>query len=105
MSAQHARIAARAHDLWELRGRPEGSPEIDWYEAEKELRGDANAPEPKATVDPLAQRAADILDGEHSAATSDDGTRTVSPDGPLAKRARLRRKAARQRGENGAARE
>lgn len=105
MSAQHARIAARAHDLWELRGRPEGSPEIDWYEAEKELQGDANAAEAKATVDPLAQRAADILDGEAPAATSDLGTGTAPPDGPLPKRARPRRKAARQRGENGAARE
>ena len=105
MSAQHARIAARAHDLWERRGRPAGSPEIDWYQAEKELQGNANAAEPKATVDPLAQRAADILAGGTPAATTDDSTGTAPPDGPLPKRARPRRKAARQRGENGAARE
>jgi hypothetical protein len=105
MSTQHARIAARAHVLWELRGRPEGSPEIDWYEAEKQLQGDANAAGPKATVDPLAQRAADILDGGNPPAASDDGTGTTPPDRPLPKGARPRRKAARQRGENGAARE
>ena len=57
MSLQHARIATRAHDLWELRGRPDGSPEIDWYEAEKQLDDAANDPsEPKTTLDPLANR-------------------------------------------------
>ena len=62
MSLQHARIAARAHDLWELRGRPDGSSEIDWYQAEKQLIGDANDPsEPKTTLDPLARQAADVL--------------------------------------------
>ena len=80
MSSQHARIAARAHDLWELRGRPEGSPEIDWCQAEKELQGDASAPEPKATA-------------------------TTTPGGSLPKRARPGRKAAGQHSENGAARE
>ena len=30
-------IASLAHALWEARGRPEGSPEQDWYEAERQL--------------------------------------------------------------------
>ncbi len=34
----HAEIAALAHELWEQRGRPEGSPEEDWYRAAQELR-------------------------------------------------------------------
>jgi hypothetical protein len=40
MSSQHARIAARAYDLWKQRGGPDGSPEIDWYEAEKQVTSD-----------------------------------------------------------------
>ncbi len=34
---QHA-IRARAYELWNERGRPSGSPERDWLEAEGELR-------------------------------------------------------------------
>lgn len=33
----HSRIASRAYDLWQDRGRPEGSAEEDWFEAEREL--------------------------------------------------------------------
>ena len=32
------RIAARAYELWEARGRPEGSDLEDWLKAETELR-------------------------------------------------------------------
>jgi DUF2934 family protein len=31
-------IAKLAYRLWEDRGRPEGSPEYDWFEAEELLR-------------------------------------------------------------------
>jgi hypothetical protein len=34
----HAEIAALAHQLWEERGRPEGSPEEDWHRAVVRLR-------------------------------------------------------------------
>jgi hypothetical protein len=37
----HNDIAALAHELWEARGRPEGSAEEDWFEAVKELRSRA----------------------------------------------------------------
>lgn len=47
-------IAALARKLWDERGCPEGSPEQDWYEAERQLkkqtfrsapdRGDASGP-------------------------------------------------------------
>lgn len=30
-------IRQRAYQIWERRGRPGGSPEQDWYEAEREL--------------------------------------------------------------------
>lgn len=32
-------IEARAYELWVQRGCPIGSPEVDWYQAEEELRG------------------------------------------------------------------
>jgi len=31
-------IAILAHDLWIQRGSPEGSPEEDWFEADRKLR-------------------------------------------------------------------
>jgi hypothetical protein len=31
----HEEIARHAYELWERRGRPFGSPEIDWYAAER----------------------------------------------------------------------
>lgn len=34
----HEDIARLARELWEARGRPEGSPEEDWFAAVKELR-------------------------------------------------------------------
>jgi hypothetical protein len=33
----HEEIARLAYELWERRGRPLGSPEIDWYAAESAL--------------------------------------------------------------------
>lgn len=32
-------ITALAHQFWLERGCPEGSPEVDWFRAEEELRG------------------------------------------------------------------
>jgi len=34
----HAQIAARAQELWEAEGRPEGKAEDHWHQAESELR-------------------------------------------------------------------
>jgi hypothetical protein len=31
-------IAIRAYELWQQRGSPIGSPEIDWHQAENELK-------------------------------------------------------------------
>jgi Protein of unknown function (DUF2934) len=31
-------IAALAHELWQARGRPDGSPEEDWHQAVEQLR-------------------------------------------------------------------
>jgi hypothetical protein len=39
----HNDIAALAYEFWEARGRPEGSPEDDWFEAVKQLRSRATS--------------------------------------------------------------
>ena len=42
-------IRKRAYRLWEQRGRPDGDPEADWFEAESQLRSDLDdvqMPEP-----------------------------------------------------------
>jgi hypothetical protein len=39
----HDDIAALAYELWNARGRPDGSPEEDWSNAVKELRSRAYA--------------------------------------------------------------
>jgi len=37
----HEQIQALAHELWQQRGSPEGSPEEDWLAAEQQLRSQA----------------------------------------------------------------
>ncbi len=38
LSPSHEQIVSLAHALWEQRGYPEGTSEVDWFEAEKELK-------------------------------------------------------------------
>jgi len=33
----HHEVARLAYEFWERRGRPHGSPEVDWCQAEKQL--------------------------------------------------------------------
>ncbi len=35
---RHQDIAALARELWQARGCPEGSPDVDWFQAAEELR-------------------------------------------------------------------
>jgi hypothetical protein len=37
-SPAHELIARRAYECWMERGCPDGSPEVDWFHAEQELR-------------------------------------------------------------------
>ncbi len=104
MSSQRARISARAYDLWERRGKPEGSPEMDWYAAEKELARD-DPTKPKATLDALQQKAAEVLTNNSDRGPIASDTETTSPEGPAPKRSRVRRSASRPIRDNGAARE
>jgi hypothetical protein len=48
-------IAALAYQLWQARGCPEGSPEIDWFLAEQKLSQSAK-PKSPSTKQPLLTR-------------------------------------------------
>jgi hypothetical protein len=37
-------VQLRAYELWEQRGRPWGTPDIDWFSAEQEIHRDAAEP-------------------------------------------------------------
>jgi hypothetical protein len=37
----HEQIAARAYEIWEAQGRPEGADRENWFEAERQLRATA----------------------------------------------------------------
>jgi len=39
VSPEHKQIEELAYQLWVQRGRPIGSPQVDWLQAEEELRG------------------------------------------------------------------
>ena len=39
----HEVIRELAYEFWEERGRPIGSPEVDWYKAEQRLRSSDSA--------------------------------------------------------------
>lgn len=42
IGADNSIIEIRAYELWVQRGCPIGSPEVDWYQAEEETRGNAS---------------------------------------------------------------
>jgi DUF2934 family protein len=47
-------IARLAYQIWEERGRPIGSAEVDWYEAERQLQRRSSAMPPPRTSPALA---------------------------------------------------
>ena len=49
-------IAALAFSLWEARGCPEGSPEVDWFQAEQQLTTAANGNSQKEKEPLLARQ-------------------------------------------------
>ncbi len=47
---REVQIAELAYQLWQQRGRPDGDPEQDWYEAERLLNGPSDGePRPPAS--------------------------------------------------------
>jgi hypothetical protein len=47
----HDQIQLRAYQYWEERGRPLGTPEVDWFRAEQELA----AEEPEGALSKIAR--------------------------------------------------
>jgi hypothetical protein len=45
MNSQFEEIRRKAYELWERRGRPLGSPEVDWLQAVRLLYGEEAAQE------------------------------------------------------------
>jgi hypothetical protein len=63
VSSQHL-IAERAYHLWNARGRPHGSKEEDWLEAERQLSADAidsSLQESFPASDPAANHQPDVV--------------------------------------------
>jgi hypothetical protein len=50
MSDMEERIRARAYELWEADGRPEGCEERHWHEAEAQVRAEIEAEEAEEAV-------------------------------------------------------
>ncbi len=71
-------IRARAHAIWEERGRPEGTAEEDWATAEQQLKAELDAV--SSPLEPLAEKAADTL--EEPDAIGRKPSQSEQPDKP-----------------------
>jgi hypothetical protein len=58
MHPEHRFIGELAYHIWQARGRPEGSAEQDWLDAEKQLQSVQRAPDARA-AEPTASEAID----------------------------------------------
>ena len=47
---EHKEVEDLAHELWDRRGRPVGSPDEDWHRAERILRGEEVDEEPQPAL-------------------------------------------------------
>ena len=54
----HEQVARLAYVLWQERGRPEGSPEVDWYQAEEQVQIRASEKKPAGSSDERVATAA-----------------------------------------------
>lgn len=55
-------VRRRAYELWESRGRPDGSSDDDWIAAEEALRLEAQREAGESSLEPLAADAAEALE-------------------------------------------
>lgn len=79
---QNDRIRARAHEIWQAEGRPQGREADHWAQAERELAGEAEAAPEPAEADKSAPT---IVEGNHHATDDadrepDDGTAGAAQD-------------------------
>jgi hypothetical protein len=47
----HEQVARLAYALWQERGCPEGTPEVDWYRAEQQIQIQAGEKKPAGSTD------------------------------------------------------
>jgi hypothetical protein len=95
MPDQRDRISARAHELWVLRGRPEGSPEVDWLNAESEIKERAAETDlPRDSVDNSLREAPEVDRARSPNPRPAVRTETSVPDGSKSKRPRAGRNGA-----------
>ncbi len=50
---ENARIEALAYELWQARGCPQGSPEVDWHRAEELLSNDDGIDAGRTGLEPV----------------------------------------------------
>ena len=55
------KIQLAAYYLWQQRGCPLGEPEVDWFQAEEQLREENNETSPKATLVAMAEAVGSAL--------------------------------------------
>jgi hypothetical protein len=69
-SCSHGEIELQAYHSWEARGRPFGSPEVDWFNAEQELA----AIEPEGVLSKVAREVGSALGSAVALLSSKRGT-------------------------------
>lgn len=73
-----AAISQRAYELWEAEGRPSGSDQRHWLQAEQELRESAKAPSQHSDVTPLKGTRAAAAAEKSAAKSSSSPTSTTT---------------------------
>jgi hypothetical protein len=63
--ATHEDIEQRAYYLWQERGCPPDSPEIDWRQAERELSG-SSSPDGQQSEKDIRQKPGPLQRAEHN---------------------------------------
>jgi Protein of unknown function (DUF2934) len=52
---RHQRIQLAAYSLWQQRGGPFGTPDVDWFRAEEQLREESEEAAPKPALVAVAE--------------------------------------------------
>jgi Protein of unknown function (DUF2934) len=75
-SSSREEVELRAYQHWEARGRPSGTPETDWFNAEQELA----AVEPEDVLSKLAREVGSVLGNAVAFVTDLEPSKPESPD-------------------------
>ncbi len=58
---EYERLRFLAYQLWQARGCPFGSPDVDWFQAENQIRTDQEPPNPDTTIITVAKTIGSVL--------------------------------------------